>query len=129
MNQTHRGGFKALCEQSVIEASQFMGVDAVGHPVTHPRLNVELIPTQFPIAAPWLTSPSAPCRGEKELFNKDIEGGVTRRRPTTTVFDPQLSESQFAILSRTVDSPGRLVALPGDWIPPCADPHEIAPRT
>ena len=70
MNQTHRGGFKALCEQSVIEASEFMGVDAVGHPVTQPRLNVKLIPTQFPETASRSTPPSTPCRSGKEFFNK-----------------------------------------------------------
>jgi len=76
-----------------------MGVDAIGHPVTHPRLNMTLVAAQFPIAASWLTSPSAPGRGGKKLFDKDIEGGLTGRRPTTAVFDPQLSESQFGILS------------------------------
>ena len=99
MDQTHRGGLEAPGNQSVIEAGEFMGVDSIGHPVTHPRLNMTLVAAQFPIAASWLTSPSAPGRGGKKLFDKDIESGVTGRRPTTAVFDPQLSESQFGILS------------------------------
>ena len=76
MNQTHRGGFKALCEQSVIEASEFMGVDAIGHPVTHPRLNMTLVAAQFPIAASWLPWDSTSGRGGKELIDQNIKRGV-----------------------------------------------------
>ena len=99
MDETNRSRLESLGDQSVVEAGEFMGVDAIGHPVTHPRLNMTLVAAQFPIAASWLTSPSAPGRGGKKLFDKDIESGVTGRRPTTAVFDPQLSESQFGILS------------------------------
>ena len=70
MDQTHRSRFKVLCEQGVIEASQFMGVDAVGHPVTQPRLNVKLIPAQFPETASRSTPLSTPYRSGEDFFNK-----------------------------------------------------------
>ena len=73
MDETNRGRLEALGDQSVVEAGEFMGVDAIGHPVTHPRLNVTLVAAQFPIAASWLPWGSASSRGGKELIDQNIE--------------------------------------------------------
>ena len=76
MDETYRGRLEALDEQSVVEAGEFMGVDAIGHPVTHPRLNMTLVAAQFPIAASRLPWGSASGRGGKELIDQNIKRGV-----------------------------------------------------
>ena len=97
MDQTHRGGLEAPGNQSVIEAGEFMGVDSIGHPVTHPRLDMTLVAALFPIAASWPPWASASSRGGKKLIDKNIKGDVRQRGQTVAVFDPQLCKSQFGI--------------------------------
>ena len=123
MDETHRCRLETLGKQSVIEAGQFMGVDAIGHSVTQPRLNVKLIPPHFPIAAPRLTSLSTPCRSRKKLIDQDIKRGVDRDRGSTRVFNLQAGEGQFRILFRSMDSPRRLAPLTSQRISD-ADPDK-----
>ena len=92
MDQTHRGRLEAPGDQSVVEAGEFMGVDAIGHPAAHPRLNMTLVAAQFPIAASWLTSPSAPGRGGKKLIDKNIKRGVGGDGGSTEVINLQASQ-------------------------------------
>ncbi len=93
------------------------------HPVTQPRLNVKLIPPQFPIAAPRLTSLSTPCRSGKKLIDQNIKRGVGRDRGSTRVFNLQAGEGQFRILFRSMDSPRRLAPLTSQRISD-ADPDK-----
>ena len=76
MDETHRGRLEALGEQSVVETGEFMGVDAIGHPVTQSRLNMAQVAAQFPIAASWLPWASTSGRGGKKLIDKNIKSGV-----------------------------------------------------
>ncbi len=99
MDETDRGRLEALSDQSVVEAGEFMGVDSIGHPVTHPRLDMTLVAALFPIAASWPPWASASSRGGKKLIDKNIKGGVRQRGQTVAVFDPQLCKSQFGIPS------------------------------
>ena len=116
VDETHRCRLETLGKQSVIEAGQFMGVDAIGHPVTQSRLNVKLIPPHFPITAPRLTSPSTPCWGRKKLIDQNIERGIGRDRGSTKVFNLQAGEGQFRILLRSMDGPRRLSSRAGQRI-------------
>ncbi len=116
MDETHRCRLETLGKQSVIEAGQFMGVDAIGHSVTQPRLNMKLIPPHFPIAATRLTSPSTPSRGGKKLIDQNIKRGVGRDRGSTRVFNLQAGEGQFRILLRSMDGPRRLSSRAGQRI-------------
>jgi len=70
-------------------AGEFMRVDAIGHPVTHPQLNMALVAAQFPIAASWLPWASASGRGGKELIDKNIKRGVSGDRGSTEVINLQ----------------------------------------
>ncbi len=97
MDETDRGRLEALSDQSVVEAGEFMGVDSIGHPVTHPRLDMTLVAALFPIAASWPPWASASSRGGKKLIDKNIKGGVRQGSQTAAVFDPQLCKSQFGI--------------------------------
>ncbi len=99
MDETDRGRLEALSDQSVVEAGEFMGVDSIGHPVTHPRLDMTLVAALFPIAASWPPWASASSRGGKKLIDKNIKGDVRQRGQTVAVFDPQLCKSQFGIPS------------------------------
>ena len=108
MDQTHRGGLEAPGNQSVIEAGEFMGVDSIGHPVTHPRLDMTLVAALFPIAASWPPWASASSRGGKKLIDQNIKRGVGRDRGSTRVFNLQTGEGQFRILLRSMDGPRRL---------------------
>ena len=92
MDETHRGRLEAPGDQSVVEAGEFMGVDAIGHPVTHPRLNMALVAAQFPIAASWLPWASASGRGGKKLIDQNVERGVGGDGGSTEVINLQASQ-------------------------------------
>ena len=92
MDETNRSRLEALGDQSVVEAGEFMGVDAIGHPVTHPRLNMTLVAAQFPITASWLPWIPASGRGGKELIDQNIKRGVSGDGGSTKVVNLQAGE-------------------------------------